>query len=506
MNDLVNKSISAEFLQKNFNEAINNVKNNNYIEALNKFENINSFKKNNPKILSLISFCYYNLNNYIKAEKYISKAIALDPNESGYYINKGNILKGQKKFLLAEKIYLKSIKLFKNSAELYYNLGVLYADQHKYDLAIRSYKKSLMIDNKNKFTLNNMGSALKKLGKFKKSKEFHQNAILIDPFFNDAQYNLSFLLLSEGQFIEGWLKYESRKKSLDITKILNIPKTKIWDGNQFNSTLVVHAEQGVGDEILISSLYNELFNRQKNLCIFCDKRLIKIFERSFSEIKFVDRKSSFTFIKQSKHIFSFSLGQYFRTDIKSFYNNSKKWLYSNHKIDKKIQNLIPKSNKVKIGISWKSPSSRQNNKDISLLKMISIMPKDLFELINLQYGNIKDDKDEIWKKAKRQLILLENIDYKNDFDSLISLIVNCDAVVTSDNITAHFAGALGKKTFLLVPVDAFWYWQTKKTKSIWYPTINIYRQNELNNWDHPINKLKYDLNDLFNKKAQDLLK
>ena len=127
-----------------------------------------------------------------------------------------------------------------------------------------------------------MGSVLKKLGKFKKSKEYYQSAITIDPFFNDAQYNLSFLLLSEGQFIDGWLKYESRKKRLDITKILNIPKTKIWDGNQFNSTLVVHAEQGVGDEILISSLYKELLNRQKYLCISCDKRLIKIFKRSFS--------------------------------------------------------------------------------------------------------------------------------------------------------------------------------------------------------------------------------
>ena len=124
------------------------------------------------------------------------------------------------------------------------------------------------------------------------------------------------------------------------------------------------------------------------------------------------------------------------------------------------------------------------------------MPKSLFGLINLQYGDIKDDKDEIWKKAKRQLILFENIDYKNDFDSLISLIVNCDAVVTSDNVTAHFAGALGKKTFLLVPINALWYWQTRETKSIWYPNTYIYRQKKLNNWNYPINLLKSDLGDL----------
>jgi|TARA_B100001964_G_scaffold160342_1_gene176089 Flp pilus assembly protein TadD len=496
----MNKNISSEFLHKIFNEALDNIKNNYFVEALNKFENLNLYKKNDPEILSLISFCHYNLKNYIKAEEYISKAIAFDPNKLGYYINKGNILKGQKKIFEAEKIYLESIKLFKNSAKLYYNLGILYFDQHKYDLAIRYYKKSLLIDSKNKFTLNNIGSAFKKLGNFKKCKEYYQSAILIDPFFSEAQHNLSFLLLYEGQFIEGWSKLESRKKALNIKKILNIPKTKIWDGKQFNSTLVIHAEQGVGDEILISSLYNELFNIQKNLCISCDKRLIKIFERSFLGIEFVDRKSSFTFSNESKHIFSFSLGQYLRTNVKSFNNNSKKWLYSNYKRDKEIQNLIPNSNKIKIGISWKSPSSKQDNKDISLLKMISIMPKNFFELINLQYGNIKDDEEEIWKKAKRKFILFKNIDYKNDFDSLISLIMNCDAIVTSDNVTAHFAGALGKKTFLLVPINAFWYWQTKKTKSIWYPNICIYRQSESKNWDMPINLLKSDLIDLYKMK------
>ena len=133
------------------------------------------------------------------------------------------------------------------------------------------------------------------------------------------------------------------------------------------------------------------------------------------------------------------------------------------------------------------------------------MPKSVFGLINLQYGDIKDDKDEIWKKAKRQLILFENIDYKNDFDSLISLIMNCDAIVTTSNVTAHFAGALGKKTFLLVPINAFWYWQTKKTKSIWYPDVYIYRQNVFNNWDSPINKLESDLVDLFKKEVKNLV-
>ena len=55
----MNKNISSEFLQKNFNEALDNIKNNNFIEALSKFKNLDSYKKNDSEILSLISFLLY---------------------------------------------------------------------------------------------------------------------------------------------------------------------------------------------------------------------------------------------------------------------------------------------------------------------------------------------------------------------------------------------------------------------------------------------------------------
>ena len=377
----------------------------------------------------------------------------------------------------------------------YTNIGLIYTDYLlKFNKAISYLNKAIEIEPSNTKALYNLGCAYDKLGEKEKGIYYYKKTIKIKPNYYKAVYNMSLYHLATDDYKNGWLEYESRKKTLEIKEeTLNIPKTKIWDGSQFNSTLVVHAEQGIGDEILISSLYNELLSRQKNLCISCDKRLIKIFERSFSGIKFVDRKSLFTVSNESKHIFSFSLGQFLRTNVKSFKNNSKKWLYSDSKKDKEIQALIPDFNKIKVGISWKSPEAKQDNKDISLLKIISTMPKFFFELINLQYGDIEREKKEIWEQNKRQLILFKNIDYRNDFDSIISLIMNCDVVVTSSNVTAHFAGALGKKTFLLVPVNALWYWRIKRTKSIWYPNICIYRQNKLNNWDFPINQLKSDL-------------
>ena len=478
-----------------------------YLEASNLYKKLLKQCPNNIYLLRNYCNKLISLGKFEESKKLLNKLNKLTSATAEIFLSLGiNFLKMQR-VDQSLTCFKKVIAINPNLSSPYTNLGLIYTDYlKKYHEAINYLNKAIEIDPSNSTAFYNLGCAYNQLGNKEKGISYFKKAIKIKPDHHKAIYNLSLYHLATDDYKNGWSEYESRKKTLEINeKILNIPQTKIWEGDKFNSTLVVHAEQGVGDEILISSLYNELLNRQNNLSVSCDKRLIKIFKRSFPGIKFLDRKSSFTVSNESKHIFSFSLGKYLRTSVKSFKNNSKKWLCSDFKRDKEIQSLILQSNKVKIGISWKSPWAKQNNKNISLLQITSIMPKSFFELINLQYGDIKKDTEEVWKKDKKQLILFKNIDYKNDFDSLISLIMNCDAVVTSSNVTAHFSGALGKKTFLLVPINALWYWQERKNKSIWYPNVHIYRQNEFNNWDYPINKLKSDLVDLFKKKVKKLI-
>ena len=475
-----------------------------HIEALKIYKKL--LKKHSENIYLLSNYCHklISSNKFIQAKKILKKLGSTNKTNANIFLSLGINFLNTKHFDQSLFCFNKAIAIDPNLSSPYTNIGLIYTDHFQmFNEAISFLNKAIEIDPSNATALYNLGCAYNKLGEKQKGAFYFKKVIKIKPDHYKSSYNLSLYYLATDNYKNGWAEYESRKKTLEIKEeILNIPKTKIWNGSQFNSTLVVHAEQGIGDEILISSLYKELAARQKNLCISCDKRLLKIFERSFAGIKFVDRKSFFSVSNESKHIFSFSLGQYLRKNVKSYKNNSIKWLCSNLKKDKEIESLLSNSNKIKIGISWKSPNAKEDNKDISLLKIISIMPDSFFDLINLQYGDIKKDTEEIWKLAKRKLILFKNIDYKNDFDSIISLIVNCDVIVTSSNVTAHFAGALGKKTFLLVPVNALWYWQINKNKSLWYPSVYIYRQNKFNEWNDPINKVKSDLVDLFKKKLK----
>ena len=68
---------------------------------------------------------------------------------------------------------------------------------------------------------------------------------------------------------------------------------------------------------------------------------------------------------------------------------------------------------------------------------------------------------------------MTDIDNFNDISEISCLINACDFVITTSNVTAHIAGALNKKTYLIVPFieGKIWYWGINEDKSLWYPSI-----------------------------------
>ena len=64
-----------------------------------------------------------------------------------------------------------------------------------------------------------------------------------------------------------------------------------------------------------------------------------------------------------------------------------------------------------------------------------------------------------------------------------------DLIITVDTSLAHLSGTLNKKTYLLLPYLPDWRWRLSITFSPWYPSIKIFRQVEVNNWQAPLNQI-----------------
>jgi ADP-heptose:LPS heptosyltransferase len=117
------------------------------------------------------------------------------------------------------------------------------------------------------------------------------------------------------------------------------------------------------------------------------------------------------------------------------------------------------------------------------------------EFVDLQYGENTEEKKRVKSQFGVDILSLDSIDKFNDIDGLAALINACDFVITSSNVTAHIAGAIGKKTFLLCPFNLgkIWYWHNSTKKSLWYPSVSIYRQDKNGDWTPAMLEIKKDI-------------
>ena len=70
----------------------------------------------------------------------------------------------------------------------------------------------------------------------------------------------------------------------------------------------------------------------------------------------------------------------------------------------------------------------------------------------------------------------------DDFEDTAALVANLDLVISVDTAVVHLAGALGKPVWLLNRFDTCWRWLLNRDDSPWYPTLRQFRQSSPGDW------------------------
>ena len=65
-----------------------------------------------------------------------------------------------------------------------------------------------------------------------------------------------------------------------------------WEGTDpKDKSILVWTEQGIGDEIMFSSILPDLLNRNANVIVESDTRMVSLFQRSFPKTRFIPRQN-----------------------------------------------------------------------------------------------------------------------------------------------------------------------------------------------------------------------
>jgi hypothetical protein len=191
-----------------------------------------------------------------------------------------------------------------------------------------------------------------------------------------------------------------------------------------------------------------------------------------------------------------SLPRLLRTTRESLARQPRALLKADGPRARNIRARVAPGNERVVGISWRSfqPKGRGHvarKKSAPLEAFMKLSNAPAVRLLDLQYGDTATERDA-FERGGGRLEHLDDLDLFNDLDGVLAAIEACDLVATTSNVTAHLAGALGKRTllFYLGGHSPFHYWVPGEDgRSLWYPSVEIVTGPALDTWERALERV-----------------
>jgi ADP-heptose:LPS heptosyltransferase len=143
-----------------------------------------------------------------------------------------------------------------------------------------------------------------------------------------------------------------------------------------------------------------------------------------------------------------------------------------------------------IGLAWSGNSAHSNDHNRSIpLAQISPLLSENMQFFCLQ-RELRPSDEETLKNHQNVHFFGDQL---ADFSDTAALIELMDLVLCVDTSTAHLAGAMGKPVWLLLPFNPDWRWLLEREDSPWYPTMRLFRQPVMGDWDSVLAKVNTEL-------------
>lgn len=428
-----------------------------------------------------------------EAEKHLRRAVELNPELAGSYLALGVLAheKGQEGNAIA--YYLNALRLNPGFVEAHTNLGNIYRMANAFDDAVDHYRAALGIRDDNPSIWGNLGVALQEQGHLDDALVAYDRGIALSPDDPEILRNRGMARLLAGYFTEGWRDYRHRWKTPRFRELEREWPCPEWTGEgQKGAHILVHAEQGFGDTIQFARYLRVLHDHGFKVHFECPDVVQPLFKGA-SFIKSLATPGD-PFPKIDFHVPLLNLPGILAPDYVSE-PYADPYLAVPKSARKKWQGIVGNWPVGKrIGISWRGNPDhvRDDLRSPGLAPLLPLFDLESVQLVSLQKDHAADDTAELASGHR----LIDPTDQIEDFADTAALMLELDAIISCDSAPLHLAGALGCRTFALLPHIAEWRWGIEDETTPWYPSMKLFRQSELGGWAGVIDRLAEDLKSL----------
>ncbi|HEX7390803.1 MAG TPA: tetratricopeptide repeat protein [Acidiphilium sp.] len=300
-------------------------------------------------------------------------------------------------------------------------------------------------------------------------------AIVLDADFAPAQWNRGVALLLGGDFASGFAAYEWRKCHPAWRHRFSPLPAPEWRGEPLAGRhLLIRAEQGYGDTIMLARFLPDLARRAARLTLACRPALFPMFGRmgvGLCQLDALPDTPCDIAIDQMSlpHVLGLT-----ETAIP----DSNGYLVADPERAAHWHAEFPAiPGRRRIGLVWAGNPDHGNDRRRSLphRALTPLLDVPDLDFVGLQIG-VRQDEYPI-RNLSGSIA---------GYGDTAAILTNLDAVVTVDTSVAHLAGAMGVPCHILLSAACDWRWRLGRDTTPWYESVVLHRQRRLGDWSGPV--------------------
>jgi len=331
-------------------------------------------------------------------------------------------------------------------------------------------------------------------GRFEEAWKLAEELEALDPTDPKAKFNRGWFLINQGKLQEGFQCLENGR-ALKVYGSGKINTTKpIWDQSDLKGkTVILNMECGFGDQMIYARFATEIWKRGGKCIMCCEKLLHPLFLR----IPGVKECITLDEVSRTYHDFwipGFSASWLFGHEFDTLPNEP--YIFAkDESVD--LWKTMLNTEKIKVGIRWSgSPLFEHQQFRIFPAEKLINLHKDF---PHIQFYSLQRDTDI--KELPEKISDLQHLIIS--WEDTAACIANLDLVITSCTSIAHLASAMGKPTWVIVPLLPYHVWAYGGDHSPWYQnTTKVFRQTKFGDWTETFQKVSDELKERFPQKTK----
>ena len=468
-------------------------------------------------ILFHLGLSYRTLARLHDALQMFEQSSQLIPPDYSLTLNLGQVYYELEQYPQAIEQFRRLSELDPTNPSIWLTLGFLLSHSDRYDEAADALQRAKDFDGDSSPDINYyLAEALRKAQRYEESLLYYEQMLPLAGQYPQAVFGYGKSLIALGDLDRGWDAMEFRLiSSLGNWERHLLPN---WspESESKHSTIPVlaYSEEGIGAELMFASCLPDLINNVEHCVVECEQSLHSLFRRSFPRAEFVPLADDYVRsesnpwdIELSSQIAFGSLPRFFRRQIEDFPLRKAYLVPDRNKVASWSHRLAGLGDGKKIGILWSGSWTNEMPGQTSL--PIQNLRKMLFQhqsahWINLQHGSRQNEMHATSRTSPRianetatgNILRIFPEAFQYDLDSMAALLTALDLVITPPGYIAHLAGALGVRTWMLVPECPDWRHTVdcvSQTRCVWHPSIKMYQQAKGQSWQNFFAKINDDL-------------